>query len=335
MNVDKVKKLVEQSYSLNVELIEKIKSIYKIQTKNRDYCLKFVKYDFGHFLFIISAIKHLQKNNFRYTPEIIKTENGIDYVKFENNYAYLTPWVDSRRLNYNNNKDILLASCKLAELHKKSNGFEVITGMNPRIGWFKWIEVFRTRKKEISSFKDIIDKKENNTEFDSIYLSIMKEELERAERSIKNLINTRYIEVMNEEISNKGFCHHDFADHNILISKDSIINIIDFDYCMLDSHLHDLSSILLRCMKYGKWNISNALDIIDSYNSINQVKKDDIPIMASFMEFPQDYWQIGIQYYWEKQPWKEEFFLNKLKRIIEDRDEKQEFIDEFRFIKYH
>lgn len=335
MDIDRVKKLVEQSYGLNVKLIEKIKSIYKIQTQNGDYCLKFVKYDFRHFLFIISAIKHLQNNNFEYTPEIIKTENGMDYVKLEGNYAYLNPWVDSTRLNYNDNKDILLASCKLAELHKKSSGFEVIAGMNPRIGWFKWIEVFKTRKKEIRSFKDIIDKKENNTEFDSIYLSIMREELQRAERSIQNLIETRYIETMNEEIGNRGFCHHDFADHNILKSQNNLVNIIDFDYCLLDSHLHDLSSILLRCMKNGKWNISSALDIIDSYNSINQVKKDDIPIMAAFMEFPQDYWQIGIQYYWEKQPWKEEFFLNKLKRTIEDRDQKQEFIDEFRFKKCH
>ncbi|NMM61585.1 CotS family spore coat protein [Clostridium sp. P21] len=334
MDLCRIKELVEENYKLNVELIEKIKSIYKIKTKNKNYCLKFIKYDFGHFLFIISAIKHLQNNKFEYIPEIILTSKQKDHVNFQNEYAYLTPWIDSRQLNYNNHQDILLASYKLAELHKKSSGFEVTPGMNPRIGWFKWIKVFETRKNEIFSFKKIIDNNQNPTEFDYVYLNVMKEELERAERAIKNLIETRYVESMGEQILNKGFCHHDFANHNLLMSKDSKLNIIDFDYCILDSHLHDLSSLLLRCMKYGKWNMDTALDIIDAYNSVNEVKSDNIPIMASFMEFPQDYWQTGIQYYWEKQHWGEEFFLNKLKRIETDRQQKQEFIDEFRFKKY-
>jgi CotS family spore coat protein len=330
-----VKKLVEDSYNLNVELIEKIKSVYKIRTKNKSYCLKIIKYNFEHFLFIISAIKHLQKNKFEYTPEILKTDKGADYIKIENNYGYITSWIDSIPCNYDNPQNILFAARKLAELHKKSNEFEVTAGMNPRIGWFKWIEVFETRKNEIFSFKSIIDKKENQTEFDSIYLNVIKEEVERAEKSIKNLIESRYIENMNEEIVSRGFCHHDFANHNLLIDSNNKINVIDFDYCILDSHLHDLCSLLLRTMKYGKWGLNNALAIINSYNTINKVKKDEIPIMASFMEFPQDYWQTGIQYYWEKQHWKEEFFLNKLKRIIGDRYKKQEFIDEFRFIKYN
>lgn len=335
LNVYEVKKLVEDNYDINVEFIEKIKSVYKIKTKNKNYCLKVVKYNFEHFLFIISAIKHLQNNKFEYTPEIVKTDEGMDYIKFSKNYGYITPWIDSIPCNYDSPQDILFASRKLAELHKKSNEFEVTSGMNPRIGWFKWIEVFETRKNEIRSFKSIIDKKENNTEFDSIYLKTIKEELERAEKSIKNLIESRYIENMNEEIANRGFCHHDFANHNLLIDLNNKINVIDFDYCILDSHLHDLSSLLLRTMKYGKWELNSALSIINSYSTINKVKKDEIPIMASFMEFPQDYWQIGIQYYWEKQPWKEDFFLNRLKRTIEDRHKKQEFIDEFRFIKYN
>jgi hypothetical protein len=51
------------------------------------------------------------------------------------------------------------------------------------------------------------------------------------------------------------------------------------------------------------------------------------------MEFPQDYWQVGIQYYWEEQPWGEEFFIKKLKKINEDSEEKQEFIEDFRVLK--
>lgn len=66
---------------------------------------------------------------------------------------------------------------------------------------------------------------------------------------------------------------------------------------------------------------------MNSYRKESYIDKESIPIIAAFMEFPQDYWQIGIQHYWEKQPWSEEFFFNKLNRYHEDREERQEFIE--------
>ena len=44
-------------------------------------------------------------------------------------------------------------------------------------------------------------------------------------------------------------------------------------------------------------------------------------------------WQVGIQYYWEKQNWGEEFFMTKLKKIIDDREEREEFVEEFEKLK--
>jgi len=55
--------------------------------------------------------------------------------------------------------------------------------------------------------------------------------------------------------------------------------------------------------------------------------------MAAFMEFPQDYWQVGIQYYWEMQNWEEKVFVNKLKKIKEDLEDKEDFINEFKAYK--
>nr|DAD54205.1 TPA_exp: spore coat protein, CotS family [Clostridium autoethanogenum DSM 10061] len=207
--------------------------------------------------------------------------------------------------------------------------------MNPRIGWFKWIDTFKTRESEILDFKKRILKKDHKEEFDILYLNSMEKEISIAEKSIKDLKKTRYLDEMKQEILNNGFCHHDYANHNILIDTEGEINIIDFDYCILDTHLHDLASLLIRRMKNGKWNMNNASFIVDAYSTINVVKTEHIPIMSAFMEFPQGYWQLGIQYYWEKQPWGEEAFIKKLKRILGDTRERLEFIDEFKKSKYN
>ncbi|MFL0195590.1 CotS family spore coat protein [Clostridium sp. WILCCON 0269] len=335
MDILKVREYVEDAYNLHIEFIEKIKSIYKIHTKCNQYCLKVINYDYGHFLFIISAIKHLQNKKFRSIPKIIKTKNQKDYIKMENSYAYLCEWIASRQCNYDNTLDILVATSKLAELHKKSCSFQVTEDMNPRIGWLKWIDTFEVRRKEMLDFKRRILEKKFKGDFDILYLKSMDKEVKLAEEAIENLKKTRYVDNMKKEMKSKGFCHHDYANHNILIGNQGEVNIIDFDYCILDTHLHDLASLLIRRMKNGRWNVNNALFIIDTYNAINTVEKDDIPIILAFMKFPQDYWQIGIQCYWENQLWGEDFFIKKLKKTLKDREEKLEFIGEFKNWKYN
>jgi CotS family spore coat protein len=334
LETQKLKEIVKENYSLCIENIEKIKNVYRIETKDQMYCLKIINYDFGHFLFIISAIKHLQNNDFENIPRIITTKDNKEYITLENKYAYLTPWLNARECNYDNPVEIKLCTSKLAELHKKSLNFKVTPDMSPRIGWLKWIETFKTREKEILDFKRRINEKAHKTDFDNNYLRIMEEELIQSNKSIDNLCKSEYISKMKEEIKHKGFCHHDYAHHNVLIEKDGGVNIIDFDYCILDTHLHDLSSLLIRRMKNGKWNLENALIIMEEYDATNLIYKSDIEVMAAFMEFPQEYWQRGIQYYWEMKDWGEEFFLKKLEKAYEDRVDKQIFIEKFRELKY-
>jgi spore coat protein, CotS family len=334
LEVFEVKDLAESKYNLNIIKLEKVKNVYKINTLDKTYCLKIVKYDYPHFIFILNVIKHVQRKGFENIPEMLPSIEGKDYINFDKFYAYLTPWIDARECNYDNPIDVNIAAKKLADFHIKSKDFEVTEEMKPRVGWLKWIEKFNHRINEMVDFKNIITKKETLTEFDNIYLKNLENEIQRGERAVENIAESNYLCKMKVEISKRELCHHDYAHHNLLMEKDGKIDLIDFDYTILDSHLHDLSSLLIRRMKNGKWGIDNALFILDAYNSIYSIDIDDIPIMAAFMEFPQDFWQVGIQYYYEMQPWGEEFFLKKLNRIIEDSEEKQDFIDEFRTVRY-
>lgn len=334
METEAVIKLVKDNYEVNIDKAVKIKNVYKLEGKSGKYCLKVIHYEYGHFLFILEAIKHLINKGFNNVCNIIENKEGKECIKFGDYYAYLTKWAVARECNYDNPLDIILAASTLGSLHKKSEGFVLTKEMHPRYNWLKWPEVFSTRTNEILDFKSRIDHNDNNTEFDYIYRGMISREINRANRCIENLNKTNYLYKMKIEMKRNGYCHHDFAHHNVLIDKDQNVTIIDFDYCILDTHLHDLSSLLIRKMKNGKWDMDNAVYVLDAYSSIYPVEKDDISIMASFMEFPQDFWQVGIQYYWEKQPWGEEFFLNKLKRIQMDMDERQEFIDKFRDLNY-
>lgn len=331
-NID-ILRILKQEYNIEAKEVEKIKGAYRVETEDKVYCLKIVKYELQHFLFILSAINHLNDNGFKYAPEIIKTVNGKEYIAIDGFFAYITCWLRGREVSYDNPIELELAARKLAELHKASQGFVVEEYMRPRVGWFKWIEVYRTRRGEILDFRDRIYTKKHKTMFDFYFLQLMEGALDQCDKSIEDLCNSKYEIRMLEEVKNGGFCHHDYAHHNILIGDDNELNIIDFDYCILDTHLHDLSSLLIRAMKYDKWCEERMKIILRAYNEVYPLKQEEIPIMAAFMEFPQDYWQRGIQYYWENKPWDEEFFIKKIKVYEDDRKCRQEFLERFKEVK--
>lgn len=326
----KIKRYIEENYEFTVNTVEKVKNSYKIVGINgKGYCLKIVKYEFAHFYFIYSAMKHLQKNSFLDIPEFISDKYGREYGKLEDKYVYLTEWIPSRVSNYDNPIELSLVATELAKLHKSSRGFIVNNKMKPRIGWFSWENVFDTRKNEMLDFKDRISRKFYKSDFDLLYLENIEKEIIRAEKSIDGLRRNNYFNVMEREVFKGGFCHHDYAHHNILVDVSGNLNIIDFDYCILDTHLHDLSSLLIRSMKDGKWDSRKADLIFYSYEKKVEVENDEIPIMREFMRFPQTFWQIGIQAYWEMQPWGNEVFANKLKKYLSDCSEREDFIDSY------
>ncbi|MFW2489825.1 CotS family spore coat protein [Clostridium chromiireducens] len=325
----KIKSYVEENYSLNVDNIEKVKNSYRIITKDEGYCLKVIKYDFSHFYFIFSAMKHLQRKGFTNIPEFIMNKEKREYGSVDGKYVYLTKWIFSRVSNYDNPLELAAISNELANLHQCSKGFTLELKMRPRIGWFSWTNVFETRKNEILDFKNRINQKAYKSSFDLLYLENVEKEVKRAEKSILGLQKNNYVKVMEKEVFTRGFCHHDYAHHNVLIDNNKNINIIDFDYCILDSHIHDLGSLLIRAMKDEKWDKEKADLILNSYSKGMEIKKEEIPLIREFIRFPQAFWQIGLQVYWEQQPWGEEFFLNKLEKYLDDCDGREKFINSY------
>lgn len=329
MEREEIINIISENYNLRVKSIEKIKNVYKVEAEEGWYCTKVIKYPFPHFYFILSAILHLQRRGFSTIPDIIKTIKGEYYIKIKEKFAYITEWIPGRVSNFDNPIELSMAARKLKELHKCSENFTINENMKPRIGWFSWIQVFDTRKNEILDFQHRISQKAYKSEFDKLYLKVMPEEIDRAERSIKALASSNYRDLMYREILKRGFCHHDYANHNILIDRDNRINLIDFDYCILDTHLHDLSSLLIRAMKNGKWNGNKAEKILLDYSMGEEIGRDERILMREFIRFPQGFWQLGIQMYWEQQPWEDKEFMGRLKRYIEDRDEREEFVNNF------
>lgn len=320
--------LINHKYNKNFKSIIKVKGSYKvIDNLDSAYCLKVVKYNFSHFKFILSAILHLKNKGFDSVLNIIKTKDDEYFISFFGNFAFLTEWIVSKECNYSNIAELSKACEKLSELHRLSEGFNIDYTMSPRVGWFSWIKTFETRKNEILDFQSRVYQKTYKSKFDNLFLYYIKDEVLRAEKSIEGLKKSNYLELMKQEVMKRGFCHHDYASHNVLINESGKIKIIDFDYCILDTHLHDLSSIIIRAVKNTNWDIQKGKDILNIYSKNYKLRDGELETMREFIRFPQDFWQLGLQKYWEQLPKDEEFFINRLSKYIVDRKEKEEFLN--------
>ncbi|MGL5477630.1 MAG: CotS family spore coat protein, partial [Clostridium sp.] len=114
-----------------------------------------------------------------------------------------------------------------------------------------------------------------------------------------------------------------------LLDKNQNVTFIDFDYCILDSYLHDLSSFLVRVLRANNWDENIAYEIINSYSEVNSINKDKLDVMKGFIRYPQGFWQLGLQAYWERQPWKSEKFNKRLEKYIIESKYREKFIQKF------
>lgn len=328
--MEKVKAILEENYNIKIIEAEKIKNVYKLKTNKGLKCFKLSRYRKELVEFIINSIEHVKSRGYDNVLEPILSESGEKYISFKNGYGYLCDWIPSREADFKNPVDLKLCVKALSNFHKSSWDFNQLDVAVGRRYYGKWINKFNKRFKQMKEFKRIAECRLNQSDFDKVYIESFDKNIKRAEKSIKALKEGSYQSVVDRHKSFSGLCHHDTANHNFLLDDQLNIYLIDFDYCIADSHLHDLGSIIIRNLKYGNWNMETLSFILDVYRENIEVNQEEVGIIREFIGFPQDYWQVGLQYYIEHQPWEEEVFNKRLRRCVEDFDLKYSFLDEMR-----
>lgn len=151
-------------------------------------------------------------------------------------------------------------------------------------------------------------------------------------KAIEVLNDSQYDELCDLTKDEKGFCHHDFTYHNIVIDDDNNVNVIDFDYCKREIRAYDISSFMIKVLKRSDWNIENAKLIFDSYNEVSPLRDEEYRVIFAFLLFPQRFWRLANRYYYNEVNWKLKTFNNKLEELISEQEKYIHFIEQFKKI---
>lgn len=321
-------------YDLSVELFERfglkvndvvpIRNVFIISSDKGNKVFKKIDYSIEELEFINSAIEYI-KNKFSRVMSFEKTVDGEVYTLWNNEVYCVMNLIEGRECDYNNPVDVAIASKALGELHRASEGFKTDLAYKNLKG--NTIEMFKRRYEEMGFFKNIAELHEYKTEFDDLFLNNVDYYMNEINKSIKLLETSPYYKLCGEE-DKIALCHHDLAYHNILINNEEAY-FIDFDYAIVDLKIHDLCNFMLKAIKHSAFDMEKVDIIINNYCMANTIDRKELEVLHALLTFPQDFYSISRDYYTKRKEWEEEVFVDRFKRKLDFKEDRDEFLAEF------
>jgi CotS family spore coat protein len=321
---------VIDQFGLKLQSIQGIRKIWRIKTETGYKYLKKSKLNPVELKFIFEALEYLYSQSFPGILRLALSKNGLPFVEDQGELYVMTDWVFSREVDFGILMDLKHASRFLAEFHLKSQGFSPLVNLPARKVWLTWPEKMQLRLRQMDHFRELALAEEENSAFSRLYLSYFEYYRRQGEAAYQELLLSPYWKVAATAATVKSFCHHDYSGRNLLRTFDNRLILIDFDYSLQDLRIHDLINLIVRNLKHNHWNHDLCRFILSEYHRVTPLTLEEIEVMQILLAWPHDFWQVGLQYYYEKLPWPKERFLKKLEGKIKDRLERENFLKEFR-----
>ena len=118
--------------------------------------------------------------------------------------------------------------------------------------------------------------------------------------------------------------------HNIILDDNNDVHVIDFDFCKREVRTFDISNFMIKVLERVDWDINFAKAIIESYNSVSPLSKEEYQVLYAYLQFPQRYWRLANRYYYNEVNWGQGTFTNKLQSIINEKEKYLKLLDDFK-----
>ncbi|WP_010235325.1 CotS family spore coat protein [Clostridium arbusti] len=321
---------IERQFDLKIESIKPNRGVYYLKTNKGNKCLKKIDYGIQKLLFVYSAKEHLISKGFTGIDRYCLNIEGNPYALVNEDIYTLSGWIEGRECNFHEDEDLISASQTLAVLHEKSKGYEPPENSKLKTDLGRWPHLMEKRVRSFEKMRDMARKKGNKAQFDLNYIKSYDFFKQIGLKAINILNTSEYMNLCKKTEDEKGFCHHDYTYHNIIIDNKDEVNVIDFDYCKREIRVYDLSNYMIKVLKRCDWDIQHAKLIIDAYNKVSPLEESEYRVLFAFLLFPQRFWRLCNRFYYNEVNWGQSTFSNKIQELIDEREKYNKFIDDFK-----
>lgn len=264
-------------------------------------------------------------------------------------------WFWGEECNLRELSQIETASANLARLHNllrdvDFSNEQIEHNISPNL-----VETFDKRNRELKRVKAYIREKKQKNEFELTYLNYYDEFYEQGQTAAARLTSSAYQKLLEEAIRDRTVCHGNYTYHNIIMLKEKVESITktyvppgwinnqpiyaaslpsyedmiattNFEKSYIGLQIGDLYQFVRKVMEKNDWDILYGSNMIEAYDRIKSITKEELNILYLLLLYPEKFWKITNFYYNGKKSWVSGRNIQKLNMIGEQNTKKEMFL---------
>lgn len=247
----------------------------------------------------------LQTDGLRKTQEGLCTAEGPDGVCYT-----MHRWFKGKECDVKNRMDIMMAVSHLAKFHTVVSGFQFHFQKVERRKENVLYEYSR-HNKELRKIRNYIKKRKQKSDFERLFLKCFPEFFEQCLKVEEALSLAKEQAGSGQE----GICHGDFNQHNIIFGRADTA-MIHFEKAKIGIQISDFSNFMRKIMEKYNWEETLGMSMIEEYNRINPISREDFVQLYYRLAYPEKFWKIANHYFGASKAWISGRNLEKLQKEI-------------------
>lgn len=320
------KESIEATFGLKILSIKPCRSGFVLETNKDKKLLRLCQCSENRIIYVHEAKKYLASRGFTNIDTYSTTLEDKPYVVVDEQIYVITPYIDARECEFDDDTDTVRAAATLAKLHLAGTGFKPGSdifipsdlGKLPYNLKKRYDEILRMRRKA----------ERERGPFDYMYLNCIDKFIEMAEKSLSLLDGVQHPRLIKKTLLEGCICHHDYSYQNILM-KGPVTYITGFECCCEELRIYDLVNLLRRKMRKCDWDYDKAVMLLNSYSELAPLSDDEIYVMEAMLLFPQKFWRVANRYYNSRRSWAQKNFTGMLEEVIAEYKVHVSFMDKY------
>lgn len=346
-----------KSYRLKIYNIYRARGALLLETDNGLKLFKCFEGSKNRAMFEHTVKEHLSTNGYFNIDLFIKsTEDDIVSVDSAGCRYVMKNWFWGEECNLKDLSQIELASANLARLHLALKGVEFTQEQLEYSVTGDLMDTFEKRNRELKRVKSYIWEKRQKNEFEVLYLNYYDTFYEQGIMALERLYNSSYKSILEASIAQRCICHGNYTYHNIIMLKNksdalsktlippgwinkkpiyitdissqalNMIATTNFEKAHIGVQISDLYQFIRKVMEKNDWDIMYGSSMIEAYDSIKPITREEMEILYLLLLYPEKFWKITNYYYNGKKSWVSGRNIQKLNSIGEQNAKKDMFL---------
>lgn len=318
-----------EQYEIDVKNTRKVRDGMLCETSQGFFLIKELRFSEKRLSVLDQVGQHLRRQGYDNIDWILKTkEDALFCTSEEGTKYFLKRWFSGKECDIHREKDVLDAVENLTRIHQALQNFETADEENPitvmsaedlRQQYFRHN---REMKKVRGFMRDKVDK----GSFEHTYLQNFDAMYALADSALDKLNHSNYEELLNKSKVNHLLVHGDYNYHNILISYIGIATT-NFEHVEENIQVTDFYYFLRKVMEKNHWDIELGNKMLECYQKHLPFQKGELEYIAINLAYPEKYWKAANSYHRSRKVWMPAKNLEKLKMVIKQTEEKQQFLE--------